>query len=401
LDYPLAHSAALAPPPEWEILRERCPVAPVRLPGGDEALLVTRYEDVRQVLSDPRFGRQPDAPEPARSPDTEPEGLFKDEWSAVLPQSGPGHQLWRRLLGRWFTARRMTELRPEIEAMAHRLVDDMIRSGKPADLKSALAYPLPVRVICAMLGVPAADRDKFARWSETMLSLTRYTQAERAASQIEFAGYMARHIEARSEEPAGDLISELATARDAQGRTLSPALLVATSQALLIAGHETTTNTIGTMVAMLLADRGRWERLLEDRSLVRTGVEEALRFDADLGFGTVRYIDTSIEVSGTHVLGGTTVICDMAAANRDETAFEAAGEMDLGRSPNAHLSFGTGPHSCLGQSLARTELQAVLEILLARLPSLELAVPAAELRRVEGLAVTGLREVPVTWHENE
>ncbi|MFC7641006.1 cytochrome P450 [Streptosporangium lutulentum] len=154
---------------------------------------------------------------------------------------------------------------------------------------------------------------------------------------------------------------------------------------------------IGKMVAMLLADRTRWERLLADPSLIRTTVEESLRMDSNSGFGLPRYLREETAVSGTHLPKGTTVVCSMAAANRDESAFESADQMDLTRSPNPHLAFGAGAHSCLGQALARTELQVVLEVLLRKLPTLELAVPAAELERVEGLAVGGLRALPVRW----
>jgi cytochrome P450 len=175
------------------------------------------------------------------------------------------------------------------------------------------------------------------------------------------------------------------------------AALVATGQGLLVAGHETTANMIGKMVAMLLADRSRWERLLADPALVRPAVEESLRYDANAGFGMPRYLNDDVEVGDTVLAAGTTVICSMAAANRDESAFDGAAGMDLARTPNTHLAFGAGPHSCLGQALARTELQAVLDVLLRRLPTLALAVPADGLRRVEGLVVGGLREVPVTW----
>jgi cytochrome P450 len=175
------------------------------------------------------------------------------------------------------------------------------------------------------------------------------------------------------------------------------ATLVATGQGLLVAGHETTSNMIGKMVAMLLVDRRRWERLLADRSLIRTAVEEALRYDANLGFAMPRYLGEEVEVAGTVLPRGTTVMCEMAAANRDDSAFDGADDMDLARSPNPHLAFGAGPHSCLGQPLARTELQAVLGVLLRKLPSLDLAVPAEDLRRVEGLVVGGLRELPVRW----
>jgi cytochrome P450 len=216
-------------------------------------------------------------------------------------------------------------------------------------------------------------------------------------AQAEFVEYMRGHIVARRGEPGDDLLSELTVATDAEGSGLTDAELVATGQGLLVAGHETTANMIGKMVAMLLVDRDRWERLVADRSLVRPAVEEALRFDANLGFGMVRYIDHDIEVGDSTIASGTTVVCDMAAANRDESAFDDAADMDLTRSPNPHLTFGVGPHSCLGQSLARTELQAVLDVLLRRLPTLDLAVDADELRRIEGLVVGGLQAVPVRW----
>ncbi|HEX3588767.1 MAG TPA: cytochrome P450 [Pseudonocardiaceae bacterium] len=395
LSYPLPRPAALEPAEEWTTLRRECPVAHVTMPSGDAATLLTRYADVRQVLGDPRFGRQLDAPDAARVADTESGGVFNS--TSVLPQTGEGHLRWRRMIGKWFTVRRMTALRPGIEAMADRLIDAMVEQGPPADLRASLAFPLPVWVICDLLGVPDSDRDLFAHWSDSMLNLTRYTQEETGKAHAEFAEYMAGHVAARRRNPGDDLLSELAAAMDGDGRALTDVQLVATGQGLLVAGHETTANMIGKMVAMLLADRSRWERLVADRSLVRPAVEEALRYDANLGLGMVRYIDTDIEVGDAHIPSGTTVVCDMSAANRDETAFADAGEMDLTRSPNAHLTFGVGPHSCVGQSLARTELNAVLDVLLRRLPSLDLAVEAHDLRRVEGLVVGGLATVPVRW----
>ena len=397
LDYPIPAPAALEPPPEWAELRERCPMARVKLPSGDEAALLTRYADVKQVLADPRFSRQLNAEGAARIAASESGGVFSSDTSEVLPQSGEAHLKWRRMITKWFTAKRMAALRPEIEEIANRLIDDMVAGGQPADLKAGLGFPLPVWVICKLLGVPDSDRDRFAYWSDTMLNLTRYGDAEIAEAQEAFAAYLTGHIEAKRAAPGDDLLSELITATDSGGDRLSTAALVATGKALLVAGHETTANMIGKMVAMLLSDRRRWEQLLADRSLVRTAVEEALRFDPNPGIGLPRYISEDTELGELTLPAGTTVMCSMAAANRDGSAFDGADEMDLGRSPNTHIAFGVGAHSCLGQALARTELQAVLDVLLSRLPGLELAVDAAELRPVEGLAVGGLRAVPVRW----
>ncbi|MGA6164485.1 cytochrome P450 [Amycolatopsis magusensis] len=392
LNYPIPNPAPLDPPAEWADLRTGCPVADVRLPSGDRAALLTRYADVKQVLADPRFTRRLDAPDAARLTDSESGGVFNADMAARIPDSGEEHQRWRQQVGRWFTVKRMTALRPGMVAMADRLIDDMVASGAPADLKAALGFPLPVWVICDLLGVPDSDREKFAYWSDTLLNLTRYTEQEIAAAQAEFVAYTGAHVAATREAPGDDLLSALIAGGD-----LSEAELVATGQALLVAGHETTANMIGKMVGMLLADRSRWERLLADPSLVRSAVEEVLRFDADPGLGMPRYLAEDAEIGEAVLPRGTTVMCSMGAANRDETAFTAAAEMDLGRKPNPHLAFGAGAHSCLGQALARTELQVALEVLLRRLPGLTLAVAPGDLERVEGLVVGGLRTVPVRW----
>jgi cytochrome P450 len=396
LQYPIPPEKALEPPVEWAELRDRCPVARVTLPSGDEASLVTRYDDVKQVLSDPRFTRTGPG-RGARVSAAEDGGVFNSEMASVLPQHGEEHLRWRRMIGKWFTAKRMNALRPGIEAMAERLIDDMVAKGAPADLKASLGFPLPVWVICDMLGVPDADRDRFAHWSDMLLSMTRFSQEEMNAGQLEFGAYMAAHIAAKRAEPGEDLLSALVAETDADGNPLSDIVLISTGIGLLVAGHETTANMITKMVAMLLTERSRWEQLLADRTLVRTAVEEALRMDANSGFGMVRYFDEEVELAGTVLPAGTTAVCSMAAANRDDRTFANAAEMDLRRSPNPHLAFGAGAHACIGQPLARTELQAVLDVLLRKLPSLELAVGADDLRRVEGLVVGGLRELPVRW----
>lgn len=395
LDFPFRAPNALDPPKEWAELRDRCPVAHVRLPSGDKAVLLTRYEDVRQVLSDPRFTRNLTAEDAARTTANEAGGVFESEAATEISE-GEQHQKWRRLIMKWFTVKRISMMQERIEQMANHLIDEMVKKGPPQDLITSLAFPLPVWVICELLGVPGVDRDKLGYWSNTMLNLTQYSQEEIDKAQAEFAHYLMGHIAEKRKAPGDDLLSELATTTD-EGQKLSEKVLLMTGQGLLVAGHETTSNTIAKMMAMLLSDRSRWERLLADPSLVRTAVEEALRFDANAGFGLPRYLTHELEVGGATLPRGTTVVCAMAAANRDERAFERAGEMDISRSPNTHISFGAGPHSCVGQALARTELQTTLNVLLKRLPGLKLAVPPEELSRREGLLIGGLERVPVIW----
>jgi cytochrome P450 len=397
LHYPLSVPGAMTPPVEWPRLRQKCPVAHVTLPSGDRAALLTRYEDVKLALCDPRLSREGLArPDAARITAGEAGSVFDSPMARAL--NAEGQDRWRRMVGKWFTAKRMQALVPRIEAMTDRLVDGMLEHGRPADLVRHLAFPLPVYVICDMLGVPESDRDDFKNWSDTFLNLSKYTAAEMGAAHRAFAEYMAALVTEKRREPQDDLISQLITATDAEGRPMSEPALAATGQALLLAGHETTAGFITTMAGVLLADRSRWERLLDDRSLIRSAVEEVLRFEPYTGFGMLRYVHEDTEVpSGAVLAQGTTVVCSMAAANRDTGAFAGAEDMDLGRTPNPHLAFGAGPHSCLGQPLARTEMQTVLGVLLRRLPTLELAVDPDELHRVEGLITTPLSELPVRW----
>lgn len=397
LSYPLTAPSALEPARRWAELRETCPVAQVRLPSGDTARLLTRYDDVRTALCDPRFSREGLArPDAASVSAADAESVFDSPMARTL--NAQGHTRWRRMVGKWFTAKRMTALRPDVEAMAEQLVDAMVARGRPADLVAGLAFPLPVYVICRMLGVPESDRDRFTSWSDIFLTTTRHTAEETRDAQREFAAYMTHLVEGKRAEPGDDLLTLLMTGADGAGEPMEHDALVATGQALLLAGHETTAGFIALMVAHLLADRRRWERLLADPGLIRTTVEESLRYDPNgANFGMLRYAEEDTELPGGTVPAGTTVVCSMASANRDEHAWDDAHAMDLGRRPNPHLAFGVGPHSCLGQPLARTEMQGALAVLLRRLPTLDLAVDAAELRAHEGLLTAPLRELPVTW----
>jgi cytochrome P450 len=397
---PLATDGPLAPTADWKRLRDRCPMATVELPTGDTGTLLTGYDHVKTLLSDPRFARPTAEDDSARIAPDDVRGPSVDrgDMSVTPPLKGEAHLRWRRLLGRYFTVKRVAALRPGMAETAEALVEGMAKSGKPADLKAAVGFPLPVYVICELLGAPPGDRDRFSYWSDRFLNISRFPQEEATTAQHEFVTYMSELIDAKRAEPGEDVLSTLIEQSRAEGQGLSDQELVATSIALLVAGHETTANMIGKMTALLLADRTRWERLLSDPSLVRTAIDEVLRLDVNQApFGIRRFLTEDFTLDGELLPSGTTVFCSPAAANRDERVFADADEMNLSRSPNPHLTFGAGAHSCLGQSLARAELQVVLEALLRRLPTLELAVPVAELRQLDGIGVGGLREVPVRW----
>ncbi|WP_086880877.1 cytochrome P450, partial [Streptomyces rhizosphaericus] len=303
-----------------------------------------------------------------------------------------------RLISRAFTVKKMEAWRPRIQQMADALVDDMVAKGAPVDLRAALALPLPVQVICALLGAPSEDQDRFARWSETLLTLTRYTQAEVDDAQREFRAYASDLIERKRAHPGDDLLSELTQISDSEDGRLSHDELIATAVGLLLAGHETTSNMILKMTAMLLSERERYEAVLAAPGLVPDVVEEALRMDANGGVGIPRFITEDTEVNGVPVKAGSTLFVNLHAANRDERKFPDPDRFDPHRENRAqHLTFGAGPHFCVGQTLARVELQVVLGTFVRRLPELRLRDTAADLRTREGVSAGGFEDMWVTW----
>ncbi|MGW4798760.1 cytochrome P450, partial [Nonomuraea sp. NPDC004297] len=218
LSYPLPYDTALAAPKEWERLRAQCPVAAVELPSGDHATLLTRHEHVKGLLSDPRFTRPTAADNAARiAPEGSGGAAANGDMSSSALSGGEGHQHWRRLVGKYFTAKRMTALRPGMTEIAERLVDAMVAGGAPADLRAHVGFPLPVFVICDMLGVPADDRDRFSRWSDMFLSTSRYTREETGQGLREFTEYMSGHVAAKRATPTDDLIGMLIRESEGEG----------------------------------------------------------------------------------------------------------------------------------------------------------------------------------------
>ncbi|WP_433435570.1 cytochrome P450 [Nonomuraea sp. CA-141351] len=400
-EFPFDRPTALEPPPQLAELREKCPVSHVRLPSGDVATLVTRYDDSRAVLADPRFSRNLAREGAARLATTEDGGLFNRRKDGTTDISeGQGHMRWRRLLSRWFTARKMEVWRPRVQAMADDLLDSMLAKGSPGNLSAGLALPLPVRVICALVGAPAEDQDKFAHWSRTMLTLTRNTQEEVDQAYQEFNAYVSDLVDHNRENPGDDLLSELTQITDTEDGRLSQAELIATVRGLLLAGHETTSNMIAIMVAMLLSDRQRFEAVIDEPDLIPGTVEEVLRLDSTLSAvgGVPRYLTEDVTFSDTTVPAGSTVIPSIPAANRDPGKFADPDQFDPRRqNSNQHLTFGAGPHYCLGQPLARAELQVVLGTLARRLPGLQLRDSPEDLRMRIGAMTGGLQDVWVTW----
>ncbi|MFC7883469.1 cytochrome P450 [Streptomyces sp. NPDC057376] len=382
--------------PRYAELRKNTPVTRVTMPYGGDAWLVTRYEDVKTVLADPRFSRAA-----AAGRDIARSLPLPDQQNAsLLSLDPPEHSRLRRLVAGAFTVRRVRSRRESIQRVVDELLDRMAENGSTGDLVSALAWPLPLTVICDVLGIPLDDQDKFREWIEQSVALSAHDPEIIKAADDALDAYLTRMIAERRREGRDDLLGELVLARD-EGDRLSEEELVTFGVNLLIAGQETTAGEIGNFVYTLLSRRERWEALVADPALVPAAVEELLRLtplEASVGgLGFTRIATEDVELGGRTIRAGDAVVAQNASANRDESVFDHPDELDFSRADASHVTFGHGPHHCLGAPLARLELQVVLETLIRRLPGLRLAVPADDVVWTENRAVRGPRELPVTW----
>lgn len=390
--YPFSAPDRLVLDPHYAEVRAEQPLARVRLPYGEDAWLVTRYLDAKVVLSDPRFSRA--ASVGRDEPRTRP---MATQGGGILAMDPPDHTRLRRLVAKAFTARRVEQLRPRAQEIADDLVTAMLTDGAPADLVERFALPLPIAVICELLGVPFEDRAQFRVWSDAFLSTTSLTPDEIKRSVAEMYDYMSGLIGQRRAAPADDLITGLIAARDDEDR-MSEEEMVTLAMGLLVAGHETTASQIPNFVYSLLTREGLWARLGADPGLVPGAVEELLRH-IPLGAASAfpRYALEDVELSGGVVPAGDPVIVSVAAANRDPEFFDDAEGLVLDRERNPHIGFGHGPHHCVGAQLARMELQVALRTLTTRCPGLRFAVTESELEWKSGMLVRGLTAMPVDW----
>ncbi|GGX35929.1 cytochrome P450 [Streptomyces noursei] len=366
------------------------PILRVRLPFGGDGWLVTRHADVKTVLADPRFSRA--AAVGDHVPRTVAVGLPR---TSMLSMDPPEHSRLRRRVANAFTVRRVEKLRPRVEEIVDGLLDTMIDAGSPADLTQALTWSLPITVICELLGVPMADRDRFNVWVDGLLMLSDPEQSAQARGHLN--DYLGGLIAQRRIEPTEDLLGELVAAPDDEDG-LRDEELVSLGVSLLSAGQEATANQIGNFVYTLLTRPELWEKLVADPGLIPDAVEELSRYipiSASAGFTRIATAD--VELSGQTVRAGEAVVAELGMANRDPEVFERPEEIDFHRGSVPHVTFGHGVHHCLGAQLARMELRVVLAALMRRLPGLRLAVPADELTwRTERL-IRGVEALPVRW----
>jgi cytochrome P450 len=386
------------PYPVYAKLRAECPVTKVRNANGIEAYLVTRYEDAREALTDPRLGKDPKhgAAMMAASGAPLPKADGPNLANHMLVADPPDHTRLRRLLVREFTPRRVELLRPRIQEITDRLADrveSLVKDGADeVDLLAEFAFPLPMSVISELLGVPLADLPKFREWGKAIL-LPLGTPGQ-ADGLKDLTGYLAELMANKRARPGDDLFSALVAAQDDD--RLSPRELIGTAILMIIAGHDTTVNLIANGTLALLRHPGQLALLRERRELLPDAVEEFLRYDAPLERATARWATEDIEIAGTPVPKGSLVSVVLGSANRDREAFAGGEDFDITRSSdNRHVAFGHGIHFCVGAPLARLEGAIAFGALLDRFAHLELAVPPESLRWRHSIVMRGLESLPV------
>ncbi|MDT0269639.1 cytochrome P450 [Streptomyces sp. DSM 44915] len=388
--YPFGESRELAPHPAYAVLRGGPPVR-VRLPHGEECWLAIGYEDVRTVLTDPRFSvaeaMRRDHPRMRPTP---------RRGGGMVATDPPEQTRLRQVVSRRFTARRVAQLRPHIRQVAEEMLTALRAGPRPADLVETFATPLAVRVSCDLLGLPEDGRQRFGDWAGTVLSY-QSSDEEVAAGTMAFRAYLTELAHTRRTDPRDDVLTDLVQASTAG--TINDHELFAVAAELLNAGFESTAVQLAN-VGFLLASRPEVAARLRERpELIPDAVEELLRFvPLVLGSTLPRYATEDVLLGETLITAGSPVMVDVSAANRDDRTFPQPDELRLdARERGGHLAFGAGPHYCLGAPLAREELRIALELLVTELPGLRLAVPQGEVPWRAGSLLSGPRRLPVTW----
>ncbi|MFI7635520.1 cytochrome P450 [Nonomuraea sp. NPDC049400] len=392
---PRAAGCPFDPPPELSRRSEQAPVSRVRLWDGSTAWMVTRYADVRALLADPRVSV--DVAQPG-FPHTNAVSKARDaQMKTLMQMDAPEHTAHRRRLTADFMVKRMEVLRPTIQRIVDDLIDDLLAGPNPADLVEAFALPVPSLVICELLGVPYADRAFFQRVAGELVMDTSDPAKAMAASE-ELNVYLENLVEERSAEPGDDVLSRLAVDHHRTG-TMTRREIATMGQLLLVAGHDTTANMIALGTTALLAHPEQLSAIRDggDPALVAGAVEELLRYLSITHTEARRVARDDIVIGGQLIRKGEGIIAVKSTANRDPAAFPDPDALDVHRKARHHVAFGYGAHQCLGQPLARVELQVVYGTLFRRVPTLALAVPLEDLTFKPHAVFYGVRELPVTW----
>lgn len=366
LPYPFNDCAGLTLADAYRQAQAQDGLVKIKLPFGEPAWLATRYQDVRQVLSDRRFSRT----EATRRDD--PPRAFPRIGGGIVMMDPPELTRIRRLVGQAFTRQRVEGLRPSVAGHAEALLDAMVRAGPPADLVCDFALPLPMTVICMLLGVPLQDQVEFKEWSDSFLSTSLATAEQTQRNMGKLSDYIMGLIQKRRRQPEDDLLTRLMQAHDIEDR-LGEKELIPLCIAILVGGYEPPTSQISNSIYTLLSHPAEYASLKDHPDRVDGAVEELLRY-VPLASGAmfVHYATEDVEIGATLVRAGEPVFASIGAANRDSRQFSEADTLDLQRDAGGHFGFGHGLHGCLGAALGRLELQEALRALMQRLPDLHL-----------------------------
>ena len=393
-EFPLPRAAGCPfdPPPALREMQQEGPLARVRLADGSTAWLVTRYADQRAVLSDPRVSADIDRPGyPIGAP--RPPGGTK---MGFILMDDPEHARLRRMVTGSFAVKRVESMRPAVQRIVDDLIDAMLAGPKPVDLVEALALPVPSLVICDLLGVPYADHDFFQVNSKNLISRSAAPEDRMAAGRA-LHEYLDNLMGDKLSVPSDDVLSQLAARVHAGELTRQDAAQIGVL--LLLAGHETTANMIalGTLALLEHPDQLAVLRDSDDPKLVVSAVEELLRYLNITHNGRRRVALADIELDGQLIRAGEGLIVANDIGNRDPSVFDDPDRLDLSRNARHHVAFGFGVHQCVGQPLARMELQVVYSTLYRRIPTLRLAGSMDQIPFKHDGAVYGVYELPVTW----
>lgn len=392
--YPAPRQDPMNPPAEYAEWGRVQGICRVTQWNGAPAWFVTRFEDIRSLLKDPRLSA--DAASPNYPAQTAALALVRREYQVFAQMDPPEHTSERKLLAGEFSGRRVEQLRPKVQALVDSLIDK-IEAGKPeADLVEDFASPLPCQTICTLLGVPESDHAAIQDWAKDISSLSMSHEA--AAEMIkEFCeGYLTDLVKQKDRHPEDDLISRLVVDHMRPG-TLTPRKVVSLARLFLTAGHESTTGTLGLGLAALLYHPEQLDKLRRDPTLIKSAVEEILRYTDVTHSGRLRTAREDVEIGGVTIRAGDAVIMHQPTADREDTIFDRPNEFDITRNPTQHLAFGIGIHNCIGQPLARMELQIGIDALVKRLPGLRPLLPFDQLKFHGRLAIYGLESLPVRF----
>jgi cytochrome P450 len=394
--FPFRRIDPLQPPPQYAQARGTQPVFPVTLWDGRRAWLLTRYEDVRAVVTDSRFSGE--FANPGFPAITEARVVVDRQERAFVGMDNPRHDHYRRMFTREFSTRRIFALRPKIAAIANRLIDDLMAQPQPADLVATIAVPFPSLVMCDLVGSPYEDHTFIVECAAGRHGLLQ-TPALAEQKARELAGYFLRLILRKEQAPGDDLVSRIVEEHVRPGN-LSREDFAEIGAMILRAGHDTTTNMIGLGTLILISHPAQAAAVRDNPDVVPGAVEELLRYVSPVQFSPRRVALEDVAIGDVVIRKGDGVFALNPAANRDPEVFPDPDTFDVHRDASRHVAFGFGIHQCLGQILARLELQVLLPLLLRRLPDLRIAARNGEIRFKDDMQIYGVHNLPLAWGDS-